>query len=203
MVCGLALAVIGLSASVMPTYAVTATGGTITTYTADGITYNVHTFTGSDTFHVTAGGDVRCLVVGGGGGGGGASSTGQTGAGGGGGATGVSGGTGGSGGGGSGSTYGTGASGTTGQGNNGGNSYYVARGYPAAAAAQRLIMPAAVLAAPTLVWAARAAVAKAALATRLIPNIIAGLVGRPTRAAAVEGLPELDTAPPVTAAPAL
>jgi len=70
MVCGLALAVIGLSASVTPAYAVTATGGTVTTYTVGGITYNVHTFTGSGTFHVTAGGDVRYLVVGGGGGGG-------------------------------------------------------------------------------------------------------------------------------------
>ena len=92
MVCGLALAVTGLGDMVTPAYAVTATGGTITTYTVGGITYNVHTFTSSGTLHVTAGGTVRYLVVGGGGGGGGGTSTNVYGAGGGGGAGGFLGG---------------------------------------------------------------------------------------------------------------
>ncbi|MEI6606341.1 MAG: glycine-rich domain-containing protein, partial [Verrucomicrobiota bacterium] len=49
---------------------VAASGGTVTTYTASGLTYNVHTFTSSGTFTVTSGGSVQYLVVGGGGGGG-------------------------------------------------------------------------------------------------------------------------------------
>ena len=70
--CGLAIAAIGLSASLPSAHAqVTATGGTITSYTDGGITYDVHTFTGSGTFDVTAGGSVDYLIVGGGGGGGG------------------------------------------------------------------------------------------------------------------------------------
>ena len=70
--CGLAIAAIGLSASLPSAHAqVTATGGTITSYTDGGITYDVHTFTGSGTFNVTGGGSVDYLIVGGGGGGGG------------------------------------------------------------------------------------------------------------------------------------
>jgi hypothetical protein len=51
---------------------VTGTGGTITTYTSGGITYNVHTFNSSSTFIAPSGGltNVSILVVGGGGGGG-------------------------------------------------------------------------------------------------------------------------------------
>ena len=49
---------------------VAATGGTVTTYTTGGITYNVHTFTSNGTLNVTSGGSVNYLVVGGGGGGG-------------------------------------------------------------------------------------------------------------------------------------
>ena len=42
--CGLAIAAIGLSASLPSAHAqVTATGGTITSYTDGGITYDVHT----------------------------------------------------------------------------------------------------------------------------------------------------------------
>jgi len=70
--CGLAIAAIGLGASLPSAHAqVTATGGTVTSYTDGGITYDVHTFTGSGTFDVTAGGSVDYLIVGGGGGGGG------------------------------------------------------------------------------------------------------------------------------------
>jgi len=70
--CGLAIAAIGLGASLPSAHAqVTATGGTVTSYTDGGITYDVHTFTGSATFNVTAGGSVDYLIVGGGGGGGG------------------------------------------------------------------------------------------------------------------------------------
>jgi hypothetical protein len=69
--CGMAIAAIGFSALLPSAHAqVTATGGTVTSYTADGITYDVHTFTGSGTFNVTAGGSVDYLIVGGGGGGG-------------------------------------------------------------------------------------------------------------------------------------
>ena len=52
---------------------VVATGGTVTTYTSGGYSYNVHTFTGDGTFTVTSasGGTVNYLVIGGGGGGGG------------------------------------------------------------------------------------------------------------------------------------
>ena len=70
--CGLAIAALGLGASLPSAHAqVTATGGTITSYTDGGITYDVHTFTGSGTFNVTGGGSVDYLIVGGGGGGGG------------------------------------------------------------------------------------------------------------------------------------
>lgn len=69
--CGLAIAALGLGASLPSAHAqVTATGGTITSYTDGGITYDVHTFTGSGTFNVTGGGSVDYLIVGGGGGGG-------------------------------------------------------------------------------------------------------------------------------------
>ncbi|MEI7901928.1 MAG: Ig-like domain-containing protein, partial [bacterium] len=71
---GLAIAAIGLSASVMSAQAVeyvAATGGTVTTYSSGGNLYSVHTFTGSGTFTVQTGGSVQYLVVGGGGGGGG------------------------------------------------------------------------------------------------------------------------------------
>ena len=44
-------------------------GGTETTYTESGVTYNVHTFTSSGTLTVTNSGVVDVLVVGGGGGG--------------------------------------------------------------------------------------------------------------------------------------
>ncbi|MDD5463776.1 MAG: IPT/TIG domain-containing protein, partial [Candidatus Moranbacteria bacterium] len=50
---------------------VVATGGTITTSGA----YTIHTFTSSDTFSVTNGGEVEYLVVAGGGGGGTSSGT--------------------------------------------------------------------------------------------------------------------------------
>jgi hypothetical protein len=50
---------------------VSATGGNVTNYTLDGISYRAHIFTNSGTFTVTAGGSVDYLVVGGGGGGGG------------------------------------------------------------------------------------------------------------------------------------
>jgi hypothetical protein len=43
-------------------------GGTATTYTSGGVTYNVHTFTSSGTLTVTSSGLVDVLVVGGGGG---------------------------------------------------------------------------------------------------------------------------------------
>ena len=70
--CGLAIAAIWLSASLPSANAqVAATGGTITSYTDGGITYDVHTFTSSGTFNVTGGGSVDYLIVGGGGGGGG------------------------------------------------------------------------------------------------------------------------------------
>ncbi len=50
----------------------TASGGTETTYTADGVDYKVHTFTSDGTFSVSTGSaDVDYLVIGGGGGGGG------------------------------------------------------------------------------------------------------------------------------------
>jgi len=72
---GLALAVIGLSASIPSAYAVdyvAATGGTLTTYQVGATIYNVHTFTGNGTFTVTStsGGTVNYLVIAGGGGGG-------------------------------------------------------------------------------------------------------------------------------------
>jgi len=50
-----------------------ATGGTITTYTANSVNYKVHTFTSSGTFAVSSVGTdatIACLVVAGGGGGG-------------------------------------------------------------------------------------------------------------------------------------
>ena len=47
---------------------VVASGGTETTYTSDGKTYKVHTFTGSGTLNVTMPGNADILVVGGGGG---------------------------------------------------------------------------------------------------------------------------------------
>ena len=54
-----------------PTYNLTASGGTITTYTTGGATYNVHTFTSSSQFTVTSGsGTIDTLIVGGGGSGG-------------------------------------------------------------------------------------------------------------------------------------
>jgi hypothetical protein len=46
---------------------ISATGGTITTYSADGTTYKVHTFTINDVFEVVTGGLMDILVVGGGG----------------------------------------------------------------------------------------------------------------------------------------
>ena len=48
---------------------ITATGGTITTYTSGGINYKVHTFLTSTNFVVTAGGAMDIFMVGGGGGG--------------------------------------------------------------------------------------------------------------------------------------
>jgi hypothetical protein len=48
---------------------VSATGGTVTTYSSGGKTYRVHTFTTNGTFTVTSGGSVDVLCVGGGGGG--------------------------------------------------------------------------------------------------------------------------------------
>jgi hypothetical protein len=46
---------------------VSATGGTVTTYSSGGTTYRVHKFTSSGTFTVTSGGSVDVLCVGGGG----------------------------------------------------------------------------------------------------------------------------------------
>jgi hypothetical protein len=67
-----AIAALGLSASLPSAHAqVTATGGTVTSYSAGGNVYEVRTFTESGTFTVTGGGSVNYLVVGGGGGGGG------------------------------------------------------------------------------------------------------------------------------------
>lgn len=54
---------------------ISATGGSVSSYTENGVQYTVHTFTsvGSNTFTVTSGeGDVEVLLVGGGGAGGGA-----------------------------------------------------------------------------------------------------------------------------------
>lgn len=74
--CGLAIAAIGLGASIPSAQAVdyvAATGGTITNYQVGATVYTVHTFTGDGTFTVTSasGGSVNYLVIGGGGGGGG------------------------------------------------------------------------------------------------------------------------------------
>ncbi|MEI6606868.1 MAG: InlB B-repeat-containing protein, partial [Verrucomicrobiota bacterium] len=75
--CGMAIAAIGLGASINSAQAVdyvAATGGdSITTYQVGATIYTVHTFTGSGTFTVTSasGGTVNYLVIGGGGGGGG------------------------------------------------------------------------------------------------------------------------------------
>lgn len=49
----------------------TATGGTVTNITQNGVTYRVHTFLSSDTFTVTRSGTVEYLIIGGGGAGGG------------------------------------------------------------------------------------------------------------------------------------
>jgi len=91
---------VGITPYTVPTTGVSATGGAVT-YSGG---YTIHTFTGSDTFTVTAGGSVEYLVVGGGGGGGGgglgANGTPNTGGGGGGGGTHGAGGGGGGGGGG-------------------------------------------------------------------------------------------------------
>jgi len=46
---------------------VSATGGTVTTYSSGGTTYTVHTFTATDDFTVTVGGLIDVLIVGGGG----------------------------------------------------------------------------------------------------------------------------------------
>jgi autotransporter-associated beta strand protein len=51
---------------------VSGTGGTVTDYTQNGVTYRSHTFTSSGTLTVSSGGNVEYLVVAGGGGGGGA-----------------------------------------------------------------------------------------------------------------------------------
>ena len=53
-------------------YPITATGGTITTYTLGGITYKLHTFTSDGTFSVSSGSGngVEYFIVGGGGDGG-------------------------------------------------------------------------------------------------------------------------------------
>jgi hypothetical protein len=48
----------------------TASGGTVTTYTSGGVDYKVHTFTSSGTFTVNASGSLDVLMVAGGGGGG-------------------------------------------------------------------------------------------------------------------------------------
>jgi len=74
--CGVAVAAIGLGASIPSAQAVdyvAATGGTITNYQVGATVYTVHTFTGDGTFTVTSssGGSVNYLVIGGGGGGGG------------------------------------------------------------------------------------------------------------------------------------
>ena len=59
------------SNSVTPTNPyVSATGGTISTYSSGGVTYRQHVFTGSGTFSVSSGGNVQVLIVGAGGGGG-------------------------------------------------------------------------------------------------------------------------------------
>jgi hypothetical protein len=65
---------------------VSATGGTVTNYTQNGINYRAHIFTnvGSTNINVSAGGNVEYLVVGGGGGGGSARYSGAAGGGGGG-----------------------------------------------------------------------------------------------------------------------
>ena len=74
--CGMAIAAIGLGASINSAQAVdyvAATGGdSITTYQVGATIYTDHTFTGSGTFTVTrdSGGTVNFLVIGGGGGGG-------------------------------------------------------------------------------------------------------------------------------------
>jgi hypothetical protein len=54
-------------------HAVSATGGTVTNYTLNGISYRAHVFTmaGTNSLMLTTGGDVECLIVGGGGGSGG------------------------------------------------------------------------------------------------------------------------------------
>jgi hypothetical protein len=48
----------------------TASGGTVTTYTSGGVDYKVHTFTSSSTFTLNASGSLDILMVAGGGGGG-------------------------------------------------------------------------------------------------------------------------------------
>jgi hypothetical protein len=53
---------------VPPSGGVSATGGTVTTYSSGGTTYNLHTFTSGGTFEVTSGGSIDFLIVGGGGG---------------------------------------------------------------------------------------------------------------------------------------
>ena len=73
--CGLAIAAIGLSATITSAHAadfVAATGGTTNTYQVGATIYTVHTFTSSGTFTVTSasGGTVNYLVIAGGGGGG-------------------------------------------------------------------------------------------------------------------------------------
>jgi hypothetical protein len=59
-----------------------ATGGTVTTYSAGGLNYKIHTFTSSGTFVADAAGVVDILMVAGGGGGGGHANPGGAGAGG-------------------------------------------------------------------------------------------------------------------------
>jgi hypothetical protein len=60
----------GLSKKLAPAISfANATGGTTSTYTADGKTYRVHRFNSNGTFTVTAPGAVDILLVGGGGGG--------------------------------------------------------------------------------------------------------------------------------------
>jgi hypothetical protein len=59
----------GKSKGVSVSY-VTATGGTTSTFTSNGVTYTVHRFDSDGTFTVTKGGAVEVLLVGGGGGGG-------------------------------------------------------------------------------------------------------------------------------------
>ena len=63
----------GISSSRPQFQAITATGGSISTYSDGTNTYTIHTFTSSGTFTITAGADtVEYLVVAGGGAGGGA-----------------------------------------------------------------------------------------------------------------------------------